>query len=80
MLWFNKRNELAKEYERWADENNVKDCALSCISFLAAKHLLNEEACLVFLKCPIGGTNCDICEHWYGEISECMYGEEVEKK
>ena len=27
------------------------------------------------IECPIGKSNCETCEHWNGEISECMYGE-----
>ena len=35
---------------------------------------------VIIHECPIGESNCESCEHWYGEISECMYGEEVPKK
>ena len=31
-------------------------------------------------NCPIHHGHCEDCEYWYGEISECMYGEVPEVK
>lgn len=50
MLFFSKRQQLAEMYEKWAKENNVKDCAMSVISFLYANGLLDDEKSMQFLK------------------------------
>ena len=42
---------------------------------------LDEEETLEWVEacektnCPIHHGFCETCKHWYGEISECMYGE-----
>ena len=49
LLLFSERRKLARIYEHWAKENNVKDCAESVIAFLCAYNLLNVENVLSFI-------------------------------
>lgn len=50
MLFFSERLKLAEKYQQWQEQNNVKDCALSVITFLLIKNLLNEEEVEKLLK------------------------------
>lgn len=43
MMFFKERNELAKEAEKWIEENGAENSALSVISFLSAMGRLKEE-------------------------------------
>jgi len=50
MLLFGDRNKLAEIYQKWIEENNVMDCALSVITWLAGNGLLKEEEAFEFVK------------------------------
>ena len=43
MMLFNRRNDLAREFENWAEENNLAKSAVNVISYLYAKGLLKDE-------------------------------------
>lgn len=50
---FSKRIQLAKEFEEWADENNVMKDVLGVITYLQIRGLLKEDSLIkdVCLKC-----------------------------
>lgn len=50
LLLFSERRKLAKIYEQWIAENNVKDCAESVIAFLYGYNLLNVENARLFIE------------------------------
>lgn len=52
---YSKRKELAKLYEKWIKENNIKDCAESVIAFLYGNNLMNVENAMSFIE--KGGEN-----------------------
>ena len=43
MMLFNRRNKLAKDFENWAEENNLAKSAVNVISYLYAEGLLKDE-------------------------------------
>lgn len=43
MIFFNYRKMIADDFEKWAKENQAKDCAFNVISYLEAFDLLDEE-------------------------------------
>ena len=43
MMLFNRRNDLAREFEKWAEENNAPKCTVNVLGFLAMKGLLKDE-------------------------------------
>ena len=43
MMFFKERAELADKAEKWIKENNVANCALSVVSYLAAMDLLRSK-------------------------------------
>jgi len=46
MIFFHIRAWIEKQYIAWINENNVRDCPLSVITFLAIKGYINEEKVL----------------------------------
>lgn len=50
LLPFSKRIGLSKEFEKWADDNGVKNCPESVIAFLLINNLLNVDACWEYLS------------------------------
>ena len=50
MLWFTQRKELEQKYNKWIEENNVKDTAFNVITFLEGLNLLNREKAIIFLN------------------------------
>lgn len=50
MILFSERLVVAEEFEKWAEENNVKNCPLSVLGFLRTRGMLNEPAIKNFCK------------------------------
>lgn len=50
MILFSERLVVAEEFEKWAEENNVKNCPLSVLGFLETHGMLNEPATKDFCK------------------------------
>lgn len=49
MLLFDQRRDLSRQYQKWTEENDVKDCSFSVISFLVLNHLIDEDKARIFL-------------------------------
>lgn len=50
MLFFSRKLIIQQEYEKWAKENQLKDCAINVIAFLADNGMLNEDAAFEYCK------------------------------
>lgn len=53
LLLFDKRHKLGKEFEEWANKNNVLNCPESVITWLYGEGLLNEQQVLKHLGCEL---------------------------
>ena len=42
-MLFSKRYILAKQFEEWAKENNIKICPLTVIGYLSQNNMLKEK-------------------------------------
>lgn len=43
MMLFNRRNDLAREFEKWAEENKLAKRAVNVISYLCAEGFLKDD-------------------------------------
>lgn len=66
MMLFNRRNDLAREFEKWAEENKLAKSAVNVISYLYANGLLKDD--------PVKGAGLKISDN----IVERMKNETVE--
>ena len=44
MILFSRRSKLAKDFENWAEENNLEKSAVNVISYLYMERFLKDEA------------------------------------